>query len=239
MSLIQVTVSSSSVSLSAPNRPDITVARAGARKPEAQVDVFGDKCVGVDLGDQVGAWLAQTVGEAGGIRLIEHGPGESTRPDKDQDQYLTPLGQPQDKPLYADGFAYMMMSAKSIAELNAKLKAAGEELQVEETRFRPNILVNGDFPPFDEDKWAWVKIGGAVWRNVRPSDRCVFTTVDPFKGEKHPKGQPLKQLREFRSTEDQVEKKKVGTSPFFGINLGLEVKGEVKVGDKIFVCKAI
>jgi len=239
MSLIQVTVSATEVTLSTPNRPSIKVARAGNKVADAPVNVFGDMCLGVDLGDKIGSWFAETIGEAGGIRVIEHGVGDSSRPDKETDEYLTPLGQPQDKPIYADGFAYMMMTTKSIAELNSKLKMAGEDLEVEVTRFRPNILVSGDFPAFAEDKWAWIKIGDAVWRNIRPSDRCIFTTVDPFKGEKHPKGQPLKMLKEFRSTEDQVEKKKVGMSPFFGVNLGLEVQGDVKVGDKIFVCKAL
>ena len=31
-------------------------------------------------------------------------------------------------------------------------------------RFRPNIYVAGDFPPFAEDKWAFIKIGTAVFR---------------------------------------------------------------------------
>ena len=33
------------------------------------------------------------------------------------------------------------------------------------------------------------------FRNIKPCTRCVFVTVDPFKGEKDKKGQPLKLLR--------------------------------------------
>jgi uncharacterized protein YcbX len=31
-------------------------------------------------------------------------------------------------------------------------------------RFRPNIYVAGDFPPFAEDQWAFIKIGSAIFR---------------------------------------------------------------------------
>jgi len=48
---------------------------------------------------------------------------------------------------------------------------------VGEDRFRPNILIDGDFPGFAEDSWSHVKIGEAVFRNVKLCTRCVFITV--------------------------------------------------------------
>ena len=70
-----------------------------------------------------------------------------------------------------------------------------------------------------------------MFRNVKLCTRCVFTTVDPG-------GEPLKTLRSFRSSLDTQERKEYGTSPFFGVNLGLEVKGGcISVGDKILVRK--
>ena len=47
------------------------------------------------------------------------------------------------------------------------------DLKVEETRFRPNILIEGDFPPFSEDQWPHIKIGAVVFRNVRVCDRYL------------------------------------------------------------------
>ena len=44
---------------------------------------------------------------------------------------------------------------------------------MEETRFRPNILIEGDFPPFSEDQWPHIKIGAVVFRNVRVCDRYL------------------------------------------------------------------
>ena len=51
------------------------------------------------------------------------------------------------------------------------------ELRVEQTRFRPNILIEGDFPEFAEDKWPSIKIGEVVFRNVRVCDRWVGTAA--------------------------------------------------------------
>ena len=44
-------------------------------------------------------------------------------------------------------------------------------MKVEEKRFRPNILIEGDFPEFSEDKWPTIKIGDVIFRNVRVCDR--------------------------------------------------------------------
>ena len=87
-------------------------------------------------------------------------------------------------------------------------------------------------------RWPHVKISENVFRNVKLCTRCSFTTIDPESGTKDPSGEPLKTLRSFRSSLDTLERKEYGTSPFFGVNLGLEVKGGcISVGDKIYVKK--
>jgi hypothetical protein len=50
-----------------------------------------------------------------------------------------------------------------------------------------------------------------------------------------PSGQPLKLLRTYRACEDPVEKAAYGTSPCFGINLGVEEEGTISVGDPVYV----
>ena len=72
-------------------------------------------------------------------------------------------------------------------------------------------------------------------RNVKLCTRCNFTTVDPKTGEKNKSGEPLKTLRTFRSTLDEREKKEYGTSPFFGVNLGVHTEGVISTNDKIYI----
>ena len=88
-------------------------------------------------------------------------------------------------------------------------------------------------------RWPHVKIGDTVFRNVKLCTRCVFTTIAPGTGTKDDKGEPLKTLRSFRASLDQEERREYGTSPFFGVNLGVEtgLGGSVRVGDKILIKK--
>lgn len=51
---------------------------------------------------------------------------------------------------------------------------------------------------FSEDSWPWIKIGDAVFRTVKLCTRCLFTTVDPDKGVKHPSKEPLETLQSYR-----------------------------------------
>ena len=68
-------------------------------------------------------------------------------------------------------------------------------------------------------------------------DRCVFTTVDPVMGDKHPQGEPLKTLRKYRCAEDPDEKKAYGSAPFLGVFLAAETAGNVKVGDTVSIAQ--
>ena len=58
---------------------------------------------------------------------------------------MKPFTRGDDVPLYADGFGYLLLAENSISELNKRLKENNvDDLEVEETRFRPNIYVTGD-----------------------------------------------------------------------------------------------
>jgi len=239
MALIQPKVTADQLSLKFPDKPDITISLKSPGQ-EKDVNVWGDPCKGLDLGEEASKWISEViVGKAeGGLRLVVHPTDTSTRTDKTNDPHLMPLIKAGDKPFFADGMPYLLLSAASVQQLNENLKEIGNDLQVEETRFRPNIFVSGEFEGYAEDKWSYIKIGSAVFRNVKPCSRCIFTTVDPTTGIKDPKGQPLKLLREVRNSEDPVEKKAYGNSPFFGINLGAEVEGTIAVGQQVQIRKS-
>ena len=58
---------------------------------------------------------------------------------------MKPFTRGDDVPLYADGFGYLLLAENSTIELNKRLKQNDvNDLEVEETRFRPNIYVTGD-----------------------------------------------------------------------------------------------
>jgi hypothetical protein len=58
---------------------------------------------------------------------VFHAGGESSRPDKPVNAHLSPLGRcAQDKPYFADGYPFMLMTRPSIENLNGKLSGRDE-----------------------------------------------------------------------------------------------------------------
>ena len=61
--------------------------------------------------------------------------GLSSRPDKEDNSYLAPLKKAGDKPYFADGFPYLLLSKPSVDQLNINLENSGADLQVTSLRF--------------------------------------------------------------------------------------------------------
>ena len=71
-----------------------------------------------------------------------------------------------------------------------------------------------------------VRIGSVIFDVVKPCSRCIFTTVSPEKGQKHPSGEPLKTLQSFRTAQDNSDVD-------FGQNLIPRSSGAIRVGDEV------
>ena len=206
-------VTEDSLVLTYPGMEDLFVSLGKGEAVGAEV--WGEDCDGIDLGDVASRWVSDMVleDEEAGMRLVQHPQGPSSRPLRDSPASLAPLEKPEDCPLYADGYPYLLLSKPSLDDLNSKLDEEGKE-EVREDRFRPNIFIDGDFPSFAEDSWSHLKIGEAVFRNVKLCTRCVFITVnkdddhldlldgqvDPDTGMKDVGGEPMKTLRTYRTS---------------------------------------
>lgn len=135
----------------------------------------------------------------------------------------------EDTGLFSDFASYMLMTTRSMEQLNEKLERPVPSLQ-----FRPNILVSTQ-QPFEEDQWEWIKIGErVVIRNVKPCMRCKLVGVNPENGVMDKK-EPLNTLKSFREQTDPERISLEGKAPAMGIYCGLYVPGSVKIGDEVFV----
>ncbi|SNY72706.1 YcbX family protein [Enterobacter sp. CC120223-11] len=121
---------------------------------------------------------------------------------------------------FADGFPYLLTSEASLRDLQHRCSAS-----VQMEQFRPNLVVTGT-QAWEEDTWKVVRIGDVVFDVVKPCSRCVFTTVSPEKGQKHPSGEPLSTLQTFRTAKDNGDVD-------FGQNLIARNSGVVRVGDEV------
>ena len=168
-----------------------------------------------DCGDEAARWLGGFLGIA--CRLVRIGPA-FVRP------VLKAAAGPGDRVHFADAVPFLAVGEASLADLNDRLVASGEE-PVPMDRFRPNFVLTGG-APYEEDTWTRVRIGGITFRAAGPSVRCAIPTTDQQTGERH--HEPLRTLARYR---------RAPASPadvIFGQNLIHETKsGELHVGDSI------
>lgn len=135
---------------------------------------------------------------------------------------------------FADLMPVQVSNQKSIDELNSRLKAA-DESPISIERFRPNIVVNGD-EPWYEDSWKTVRINtgekGSVTLDVAARcARCQVPNVDPDTAVKHKK-QPWNMLMKYRRIDKGITFK-----PCFGMLCCPREEGEVKVGMEFEILK--
>jgi uncharacterized protein len=122
---------------------------------------------------------------------------------------------------FADGYPVLIASEESLAELNARIVAAGGKA-VTMDRFRANIVVRG-CQPFAEDTWRDFAIGDAQFRAAKPCTRCQMTSTDQATGEVLGP-EPLRTLATFRNSPKGVR---------FGMNLLTSKLGTIRVGDSV------
>jgi len=109
----------------------------------------------------------------------------------------------------------LLIGQGSLDELDRRVGRPMEML-----RFRPNLVVQGA-EPFAEDGWKRIRIGTLEFRLLKPSVRCIFTTIDPATGERSEDREPMATLRTFREKEGDI---------LFGQNLAVDGSGWLEVG---------
>jgi len=172
--------------------------------PDREVRVWDDTCRAVSLGAEAASFVSDHLGRAAELVYM---PDEVVRR---VDPAFTNRGE---RVGFADGYPYLLMSEGSLADLNARLTDA-----VPMDRFRANLVVRGA-PPWAEDAWTSLSIGGVVFHSRKACSRCSVITVDQATGSR---GQdPLATLSTFRARANRV---------YFGWNLVAEGEGEIRVG---------
>ncbi len=180
-------------------------------RPEGPADrrvrVWSDKCRAVSLGDEAAAYLSDYLKRPAELVYM---PEDAAR--RVDGRYVSR----KERVGFADGFPYLLTSEGSLSDLNARLEDA-----VPMDRFRPNLVVRGA-PPWAEDAWTSLSIGGVVFHSRKACSRCSVITVDQATGVVGK--DPLATLATFRARSNRV---------YFGWNLVAEGEGEVRVGEPV------
>jgi uncharacterized protein YcbX len=210
--LLRATPTAGALSLAAPDMMALDVPEPSADAPRRAVTVWKDSLDAVDAGDLAAAWLTKFLDRDARLVFMD---ARSHRP-------VSPTyAQPGDEVSFADAYPLLLISQASLDGLNARLSTA-----LPMQRFRPNLVVAGDIAPHAEDGWRRLRIGEVEFDAVKPCTRCVFTTVDPARGDFDPSGEPLKTLKNYRRSADGIT---------FGMNLIARGTGSLRIGDGVTV----
>lgn len=122
---------------------------------------------------------------------------------------------------FADGYPLLLISEASLADFNRR---AGLDLDM--SRFRPNLVVRGQ-RPFEEDGWRRIRVGEVEFLVAKPCSRCIMTTIVAGTEQFHAHKEPLATLARYR--------RGAGGEVYFGQNLVALNEGEIRAGDQVEV----
>jgi uncharacterized protein YcbX len=214
MALIRTEIARDSLILRNPHHGSAAV---GLGEPGARltVQIWRDTVETVDCGVEIAVWLSDFLRQP--CRLVRLG-ANYRRP------VTKPAARPGDHYGFADAAPMLVISEATLADLNDRLVAQGEEA-VPMDRFRPNLVICGN-PAYAEDTWTRLRIGEVTFRAAGPCARCIVTTTDQQTGIRYT--EPLRTLATYRR--DPGNSSNIN----FGQNLIQESKsGTVSLGDRV------
>ena len=163
MALIQVQVIDDVLQVNAPNMPKLI---AVPHQPyQVTASVWQDTVLALTVSEDADAWFSQFLGFA--VRLVFF-------PDTSQrtvDQTWAGEGH---QTAFSDGFPLLVISQATLDDISQRW---GKGLDWR--RFRPNMIVSGDFAPYSEDTWQTLTIGDTKLALVKPCSRCIIPSINP------------------------------------------------------------
>ncbi|HFZ8995276.1 TPA: YcbX family protein [Citrobacter freundii] len=194
--------------LTAPDGRSARVRFSDFTSQEEPTEVWGNHFTARVAPQAINQWLSGFFSRDVQLRWV--GPQPSRRVKRHAD---VPLA-------FADGYPFLLTSEASLRDLQQRCPAG-----VKMEQFRPNLVVAGA-AAWEEDTWRTIRIGEVIFDVVKPCSRCVLTTINPERGQKHPSGEPLATLQKFRTAADNGDVD-------FGQNLIARNSGVIQVGDRV------
>lgn len=190
MALISPRLKADTLELRAPGMLRLEIALGlpdPADERTLDVTVWDDTVLAYDCGDTCAAWFSNAIGTP--CRLVRFHAGATRFASA---KWTGAVAAPT---LFADAFPLLLAGSASLADLNARLAAAGRAA-IPMNRFRPNLVIDG-IEAFEEDYAASFAIGQARVQPVKPCGRCPIPAVDQASGVPGP--DPLDILRTYRT----------------------------------------
>ncbi len=179
MALIQPLLTADKLTLNAPAMQPLSIALTDQQKT-TQVTVWKDHLQAEVFGDTVNQWFTEYLKTP--VKLVHYGQQSFRQIDPD----FANAGQAV---AFADGYPLLVAHQATLDQVNQQLS-----VPVGMDRFRPNIVVSSDLPPWAELQWQQLLSSDSVINLVKPCARCVMTGVNQNTG-KQTGTEVLKTLR--------------------------------------------
>ena len=183
-----------------------------------EVKIWQDFTIAIDQGNTVARWFH---------RVLQLEDNKECRLVRQSPQYVRSVKTSEPVSL-ADNYPFMLTATASLEELNQRIVEIRQQpaQAIPMNRFRPNIVIDTE-TPFVEDNWREIQIGTVKFWVVKPSSRCIITTIDQKQGEKNEYKEPLSTLGTFRQFSEQ--------GVMFGENMIPRNRGTIAIGDRLEV----
>lgn len=208
----------------APTGEGLTLLAGGEEVPVAvptgpvlEVTVHGRPLHGIPAAPEVNEWVGEVVGRQG-LRLVHLGRPRALNPAHSR---------PGDATAFADAYPVTLASLASLRRVQdwvteTALDRGEDPTEIRIERFRPNLVIDGDLEPFQEESWQRVCVGEVTFDVAKLIDRCVLTTIEPHTLERG--HEPVRSLARHHSWDGKT---------WFGLQLIPRSRGSVAVGDRV------
>jgi len=231
MARIQPSMSSSHLIVQAPGMDSLHVPLESDQKdgPVREVIVWKDRVLACEESAEASAWFTKVLGtQCALVRTDRHRqrPADMHWVAQWRENYpdYASVFAGEHGFGFADGFPLLVANQASLDDLNARLVAKGKA-SVPMNRFRPNIVIQGEWEPYDEDLTIQVSVGDITLAFVKPCTRCPIPNIDQQTGERF--DEPGQTLASYRVVEAGVvfgQNAIVNAFPGARLSVGDEVK---------------
>lgn len=230
MALIRTAITADTLRLSAPGMADLDIALdgSGVEPGAAPVAVWSDTISAQRESAAVGLWFSEFLKTPCRLYKVDPAAQRNAKPDwvtrwLDAHPDLADAFGGEHYFGFADGFPLLIANQASLDDLNARLQAKGVA-PVPMDRFRANIVVQGEWEPFEEDHTAMITAAGVRMAFVKPCTRCSIPDIDQRTAQQN--DEPGRTLAGYRNLEIGV---------VFGQNAILDAPAgaRLKVGDAV------
>ncbi len=215
LTLLQAEPGAAGLTLRAPQMTPLQVAFPPANAPRLSVAVWKNIVAAQLADDAANVWLSAFLALPCRLVFMDEGCVRAVEIEH---------AHAGDEVSFADAYPLLLISQAALDGLNTRLVRP-----VGMWQFRPNLVVAG-CAAHAEDRWLRIRIGEIEFDVVKSCTRCVFTTVDPARGQLSPDGEPLRTLIGYRRTPAGVT---------FGQNLIARGQGAIRAGDAIKVLEHV